>query len=314
MPTVGHLQHVQSATGSVIGIPPASNIMGPIHGRVNHHPNQHQAAHQPSRNPQFNNDNSTHNPNNNPTMQPRLVTTSNGNGIAMQQPPQHLLHQQSQQQHPGYPPHVQQFSVPSPFQQHQQPAAHGPPQVTNLNDPIRNRLRTPSTGNRRLGNVPPRRWRTLNPNIGNPHNSVAPTMPRQGPPPLQQPPPNLNNSVVAAAAAAHVAVTSGNSAAAVAFPFPFSQASNPHSAAVNTQAALAAQAVASQPFSHIYPPGFLLHVLAMLSNAPLHSGPGGADVNEPENYEALLNLAERLGEVKPKGLSKSDIEQLPSYR
>lgn len=33
-----------------------------------------------------------------------------------------------------------------------------------------------------------------------------------------------------------------------------------------------------------------------------------------ENYEALLNLAERLGEAKPKGLSKSSIEQLCSYR
>ncbi len=48
----------------------------------------------------------------------------------------------------------------------------------------------------------------------------------------------------------------------------------------------------------------------MLSNAPLQQEIS----SEPENYEALLNLAERLGEVKPKGLSKSDIEQLPSYR
>jgi hypothetical protein len=38
------------------------------------------------------------------------------------------------------------------------------------------------------------------------------------------------------------------------------------------------------------------------------------DVTEAENYEALLSLAERLGEVKPKGLPKADIEQLPSYR
>uniref|UniRef100_A0A4W5M6K7 Uncharacterized protein n=1 Tax=Hucho hucho TaxID=62062 RepID=A0A4W5M6K7_9TELE len=30
--------------------------------------------------------------------------------------------------------------------------------------------------------------------------------------------------------------------------------------------------------------------------------------------EALLNLAERLGEAKPRGLTKADIEQLPSYR
>lgn len=35
---------------------------------------------------------------------------------------------------------------------------------------------------------------------------------------------------------------------------------------------------------------------------------------EAENYEALLSLAERLGEAKPRGLSKSEIEQLPSYR
>jgi E3 ubiquitin-protein ligase RNF38/44 len=67
--------------------------------------------------------------------------------------------------------------------------------------------------------------------------------------------------------------------------------------------------------SQAYPPGFIIHVLAMLTNTPLQQtfGPGG-DVSEPENYEALLNLAERLGEVKPKGLAKGDIEQLPSYR
>ena len=35
---------------------------------------------------------------------------------------------------------------------------------------------------------------------------------------------------------------------------------------------------------------------------------------EAENYEALLSLAERLGEAKPRGLARSDIEQLPSYR
>ena len=61
-------------------------------------------------------------------------------------------------------------------------------------------------------------------------------------------------------------------------------------------------------------PGFLLNVLAMLSNPALHPELAANDVNEAENYEALLSLAERLGEVKPKGLPKSDIEQLPSYR
>lgn len=33
-----------------------------------------------------------------------------------------------------------------------------------------------------------------------------------------------------------------------------------------------------------------------------------------QNLQALLNLAERLGEAKPRGLTKADIEQLPSYR
>ena len=46
--------------------------------------------------------------------------------------------------------------------------------------------------------------------------------------------------------------------------------------------------------------------------------PFTVDLEEPhadqENYEALLNLAERLGEAKPKGLLKSEIERLPSYR
>ena len=32
------------------------------------------------------------------------------------------------------------------------------------------------------------------------------------------------------------------------------------------------------------------------------------------SFQALLNLAERLGEAKPRGLGKPDIEQLPSYR
>lgn len=38
------------------------------------------------------------------------------------------------------------------------------------------------------------------------------------------------------------------------------------------------------------------------------------ETGEVENYEALLNLAERLGEAKPKGLAKYEIEQLTSYR
>lgn len=64
-------------------------------------------------------------------------------------------------------------------------------------------------------------------------------------------------------------------------------------------------------------PGFLLHFLAMLSNPPVPpygQELAGPETTEAENYEALLTLAERLGEAKPRGLVKAEIEQLPSYR
>uniref|UniRef100_A0A8C1GNW7 Ring finger protein 44 n=1 Tax=Cyprinus carpio TaxID=7962 RepID=A0A8C1GNW7_CYPCA len=62
---------------------------------------------------------------------------------------------------------------------------------------------------------------------------------------------------------------------------------------------------------------FLLY--SMLPVPPTAVGPAisldlDVDDVEMENYEALLNLAERLGEAKPRGLTKADIEQLPSYR
>ncbi|XP_069697894.1 E3 ubiquitin-protein ligase RNF38 isoform X2 [Periplaneta americana] len=53
-------------------------------------------------------------------------------------------------------------------------------------------------------------------------------------------------------------------------------------------------------------PGFLLHFFQAELGSP--------DSTETENYEALLNLAERLGEAKPRGLAKVEIEQLPSYK
>ncbi|XP_055780113.1 E3 ubiquitin-protein ligase RNF38 [Salvelinus fontinalis] len=67
-----------------------------------------------------------------------------------------------------------------------------------------------------------------------------------------------------------------------------------------------------------YHPGFLPYFLSMLPVVPT-VGPTislelDVDDGEVENYEALLNLAERLGEAKPRGLTKADIEQLPSYR
>ncbi|XP_035899678.1 ataxin-2 homolog isoform X2 [Anopheles stephensi] len=61
--------------------------------------------------------------------------------------------------------------------------------------------------------------------------------------------------------------------------------------------------------------GILLNFLAMF---PLSTyGPpdlNSPDSNETENYEALLSLAERLGEAKPRGLARPEIDQLPSYK
>ncbi|KAL8613112.1 hypothetical protein ACOMHN_035053 [Nucella lapillus] len=72
----------------------------------------------------------------------------------------------------------------------------------------------------------------------------------------------------------------------------------------------------SMPGPATYPSGFLLQFLAMLGNQPMtHLSRDPADeASEQENYEALLNLAERLGEAKPRGLTKTEIEQLPCYR
>uniref|UniRef100_A0A4W4FHJ7 RING-type domain-containing protein n=1 Tax=Electrophorus electricus TaxID=8005 RepID=A0A4W4FHJ7_ELEEL len=75
------------------------------------------------------------------------------------------------------------------------------------------------------------------------------------------------------------------------------------------------QAVAPPP----YHPSLLPYFLSVLPVQPTAVGPAislelDVDDGEVENYEALLNLAERLGEAKPRGLTKADIEQLPSYR
>lgn len=61
--------------------------------------------------------------------------------------------------------------------------------------------------------------------------------------------------------------------------------------------------------------GFLLNFLAMFPLSPYGQHElSSPDSNETENYEALLNLAERLGEAKPRGLLRNEIEQLPSYK
>ncbi|XP_075145016.1 ring finger protein murashka isoform X2 [Haematobia irritans] len=62
-------------------------------------------------------------------------------------------------------------------------------------------------------------------------------------------------------------------------------------------------------------PGFLLNFLAMFPLSPYNQHElSSSDSNETENYEALLSLAERLGEAKPRGLARNEIEQLPSYK
>lgn len=62
----------------------------------------------------------------------------------------------------------------------------------------------------------------------------------------------------------------------------------------------------------------MLHTRAMLSHPSLQQysvvDPVPPEAPDTENYEALLHLAERLGEAKPRGLMKTVIDQLPSYR
>jgi E3 ubiquitin-protein ligase RNF38/44 len=56
----------------------------------------------------------------------------------------------------------------------------------------------------------------------------------------------------------------------------------------------------------------------MFSNPPMspfsQTDLSSSDTTETENYEALLNLAEQLGEAKPRGLGKLEIESLLSYK
>jgi hypothetical protein len=90
------------------------------------------------------------------------------------------------------------------------------------------------------------------------------------------------------------------------------------------QTALQVPPTASPPVSNQSFPT-MFHVLAAMFSNPQHHNLQAASFGvadfvsnsespEAENYEALLSLAERLGEAKPRGLARSDIEQLPSYR
>ncbi|XP_045540791.1 probable E3 ubiquitin-protein ligase ZFP1 [Papilio machaon] len=57
-----------------------------------------------------------------------------------------------------------------------------------------------------------------------------------------------------------------------------------------------------------------LNLLAMFPLSPYGEAREEAAESEPENYEALLSLAERLGEAKPRGLARHEIDQLPTYK
>lgn len=79
----------------------------------------------------------------------------------------------------------------------------------------------------------------------------------------------------------------------------------------------------NQKLSNFAPPLLLLRNLLIklsFNRAMFPLSPYGQpetfspDSNETENYEALLSLAERLGEAKPRGLGRLEIEQLPNYK
>lgn len=67
-------------------------------------------------------------------------------------------------------------------------------------------------------------------------------------------------------------------------------------------------------------PGILLHFPSAVSRQ--HIAPHRLhlhqlltdDTTDLDSYEALLNLAERLGDAKPRGLTRPDIDRLPCYR
>uniref|UniRef100_UPI00358DFCD9 RING finger protein 44-like isoform X2 n=1 Tax=Myxine glutinosa TaxID=7769 RepID=UPI00358DFCD9 len=74
------------------------------------------------------------------------------------------------------------------------------------------------------------------------------------------------------------------------------------------------RARSQQPFHHpAYHTSFLPYFLSVLPMSPTMAPPFGLDL-DVDDGEALLTLAERLGEAKPRGLSKQDVDQLPSYR
>lgn len=56
----------------------------------------------------------------------------------------------------------------------------------------------------------------------------------------------------------------------------------------------------------------VVHDRAMITT-PLSPELGSSE-SEMENYEALLHVAERLSEEKPRGLNKVEIDLIPSFK
>ena len=214
----------------------------------------------------------------------------------------HHHHQQQQQQQAGlsHLPYV--TSMIQSFQNLPLMAAAGLEGLTYPPNPdqIRNRLRNPSTNNHRHrpGGAGGHHHSAGSGNSGMPHRSN----PRRNP--------NNNPTMIQSSAHAHHA-HHPHGHHHHHHPPPSSAVSGSGAMAPSGHTAGMPPGMAAHAASGVgYPPGFLPALFALLSNMPLSQ----QDPNEPENYEALLNLAERLGEVKPKGLNKSDIEMLPSYR
>lgn len=73
-----------------------------------------------------------------------------------------------------------------------------------------------------------------------------------------------------------------------------------------------------QPSSVLPYPDLLYHLISVMSMQPVPTQPPPPTWEEElqprENYETLLNFAEQMGEAKPKGLSRVEIDQLHTYK
>ncbi|XP_037954438.1 uncharacterized protein DDB_G0292186 [Teleopsis dalmanni] len=124
-----------------------------------------------------------------------------------------------------------------------------------------------------------------------------------------------------AAAAAHAAQLSQFTAAIISTERPpfasrrFARLWPPNHPHAPHRQVLSQQGTPVQISTGIINSGFLLNFLAMFPLSPYNQHElNSPDSTETENYEALLSLAERLGEAKPRGLARTEIDQLPNYK